>query len=122
RMADVVKSPLLAATVALLLGSVALGLVTATGWLGRGNLGQVVRVPWWVWVAGAMSLFTVVSILALPKVGAEVVVAGTMFGQLTAGALLDHFGWLGVPQVPMNAWRIAGAVVLLAGVWLMQHK
>jgi transporter family-2 protein len=122
RMADVVKSPVLAATFALLVGSVALGLVTATGWLGRGHIGQVIHVPWWVWAAGAMSLFTVVSILALPKVGAEVVVAGTMFGQLTAGALLDHFGWLGVPQVPMNAWRIAGAVVLLAGVLLMQHK
>jgi transporter family-2 protein len=122
RMEQIVKSPVLAATLALLVGTIALGIVTSTGLMGRGRISEIVHVPWWVWVTGAMSLFTVVSILALPKVGAAVVVAATMFGQLTAGALLDHFGWLGVPQIPMNGWRIAGAVVLLGGMLLMQHK
>lgn len=78
--------------------------------------------PWWVWVAMALSLFTVVSIIALPRNGAAAVIAATIFGQLVAAAVLDHFGWLGVPQIRLNWWRVCGAVVLFTGAVMMQHK
>jgi len=32
--------------------------------------------------------------------------------------LLDHFGWLRAPVHAINAWRIAGAVLMIAGVSL----
>jgi transporter family-2 protein len=64
----------------------------------------------------------VISIIALPRVGAGAVIAATVFGELTAAALLDHFGWLGVPQIRMSWWRICGAVVLFVGVLMMQQK
>ncbi len=67
-------------------------------------------------------LFTVVSIIALPRVGAAAVIAATVFGQLAAAAALDHFGWLGVPQIRLNWWRISGAVLLLLGTVMMQRK
>jgi transporter family-2 protein len=35
--------------------------------------------------------------------------------------VLDHFGWVGFPVHPINAWRIAGAALLLAGVGLIQR-
>jgi len=63
-----------------------------------------------------------VSIIALPRVGAAAVIAATVFGQLIAAAVLDQFGWLGVPQVRLNWWRIGGAVLLLAGTLMMQRK
>jgi len=45
-----------------------------------------------------------------------------VLGQLVAALVLDHFGWLGVPRIPINAWRIAGAVGLFVSALLMQHK
>lgn len=122
RIEQAVRSPALAASIALFVGSVALGIVAATGWLGRGRIGAAAAAPWWVWLAAAFSIFTVVSIIALPRVGAATVIAATVFGQLTAAGVLDHFGWLGVPQVRFNWWRIGGAVLLLAGTVMMQRK
>ena len=122
RMEQAVRSPTLAATLAFFAGGLALAALTATGWLGRGELRGAADAPWWAWAAAAMSLFAVVSIVALPRVGAAGVIAATVFGQLTAAAAIDHFGWLNVPQVRLNWWRVSGAVLLFAGTLLMQRK
>jgi bacterial/archaeal transporter family-2 protein len=122
RMQQAVGSPVLAATVAFFVGGVALAAVSLTGWLGRGRLAGAADAPWWTWPIMATALFTIVSIIALPRVGAAAVIAATVFGQLTAAAVLDHFGWLGVPQIRINWWRISGAVVLLVGTVMMQRK
>jgi transporter family-2 protein len=122
RMEQAVRSPVLAAAIALFVGSIALGAIAATGWLGRGRISGAASAPWWVWLAAACSIFTVVSIIALPRVGAATVIAATVFGQLTAAAVLDQFGWLGVPQLRLNWWRIGGAVLLLGGTLMMQRK
>ena len=122
RIEQAVRSPVLAAAIALFVGSMTLGAIAGTGWLGRGRISGAVSAPWWVWPAAALSLFTVVSIVALPRVGAAAVIAATVFGQLTAAALLDQFGWLGIPQVRLNWWRIGGAALLLAGTLMMQRK
>lgn len=117
-----VGSPILAATIAMFVGSISLGLIATTGWLGRGHIRNAASAPWWVWIASAASIFVVVSIIALPRVGAAAVIAATVFGQLTAAAMLDHFGWLGVPQIRLNCWRIGGAILLLVGTLMLQQK
>jgi bacterial/archaeal transporter family-2 protein len=122
RMEQAVGSPVLAATLAMFVGGLALAAVTATGLLGRGQLAGAADAPGWTWLAMALAIFVVVSIIALPRAGAAAVIAATVFGQLAAAALLDHFGWLGVPQIRLNVWRIAGAILLLAGMLMMQRK
>ena len=122
RMEQAVRSPVLAAAIALLVGGIVLALLSTTGWFGRGKISGAASAPWWVWLAASFSIFTVVSIIALPRVGAAAVIAATVVGQLVAAAVLDQFGWLGVPQVRLNWWRIGGAVLLLAGTLMMQRK
>jgi transporter family-2 protein len=39
-----------------------------------------------------------------------------------AAVVMDHYGWLGVKQIPVNAWRIAGMLLLMAGAALMQRQ
>jgi len=120
RIEQSVRSPALAATLAFFAGGVALAAFTATGLLGRGELRSVNQVPWWSWAAAAMSIFIVVSIIALPRIGAAAVIAATVFGQLTAAVLIDHFGWLNVPQVRLNWGRLLGVILLFAGPLLIQ--
>ncbi len=62
------------------------------------------------------------ALIAIPKSGAALVITATVLGQLIAALILDHFGWLGVPRIPINPWRIAGAVGLFVSALLMQHK
>ena len=45
-----------------------------------------------------------------------------MLGQLGAALALDTFGWLGLPRLPLSPTRILGALLLLAGVLLIQWK
>ena len=39
-------------------------------------------------------------------------------GQMAAALALDHYGLLGFPVRPLDAWRIAGVVLVIAGVFL----
>jgi transporter family-2 protein len=118
-----VQSPILGALISFLVGSAALGLVYAAGWFGRGRLTEVGTLPWWAWAGGLCgALYVAVSTVAVPRIGTALVIACAVLGQLVAALALDSFGWLGVPKVPLNGWRVLGAVFLLAGVVLMQRK
>jgi transporter family-2 protein len=117
------RSPALATGIAFAIGSIAMLLLSASGVLGRGSLGGLQTTPWWGWLGGILSAAVVIlCVIALPRAGEEAVVGATILGQLVAAALIDHFGWLGVKRVPLNAWRIGGAVAVFAGVLLMQRK
>ena len=123
RLGKTIGSPLSGALISFLVGLVPLVLAVALGIGGRGRLSEAAGQPWWVWIGGLFGAFYVtLAILGVPRVGTAVVVACAVFGQLLAALVLDSQGWFGVPRTPINAWRIAGAVLLLAGVLLMQHK
>ena len=124
QLRSAVKSPLLGALISFLIGALALGLMAAVGILGRGKLSGLSETPWWVWAGGGvLGAFAVtMGLIGIPKVSAGIVIAAAVFGQLLSAVIIDHFGWLGVPRVPLNPWRIAGAIGLFVSALLMQKK
>ena len=54
------------------------------------------------------------------KLGATVLIACIIAGQLICSLPLDQFGLIGFAQHPLNAGRIAGVILLFAGVVLIQ--
>jgi transporter family-2 protein len=56
----------------------------------------------------------------IPRFGAGNFIAFILVAQLITSAVLDHYGLLGVPQSPLEWPRIAGLVLLVAGIALMQ--
>ena len=40
-------------------------------------------------------------------------------GQLAMALVVDHFGWMGLPEHPITVTRLAGVALLGAGVWLI---
>ncbi|MNL89724.1 hypothetical protein D3C87_2202270 [compost metagenome] len=42
-------------------------------------------------------------------------------GQLGMALALDHFGWAGFREAPISAGKIAGLVLILAGVFLIRR-
>lgn len=78
-----------------------------------GNLSHVGGGPWWAYLGGAIgAFFVVVGLLAVPRVGVTVTFVAVIAGQLVAGTLIDRFGWLGVPALPLT-WERVTAVVLV---------
>ncbi len=79
--------------------------------------------PWWMYGGGILGTFIVaVSMVVLPKLGASWALLLIVLGQLLIGLLADHFGWLGLVQVPINKERILGTILVLVGCWLFNRS
>ena len=124
QLRSAIKSPLLGALLSFLVGAVVLGVLSAFGVLGHGKLSGLTKIHWWVWMGGGLlgAFAVTIGLIGIPKVSAGVVIAATVFGQLLMAVTVDHFGWFGVPRVPLNPWRVAGALGLFACVLMMQKK
>lgn len=77
--------------------------------------------PWGFVFTGllAMPYLLAASFLA-PRIGVGLFLAALITGQLGGGVLLDHLGAFGAATRPVDAVRILGVVVLLAGVMLVR--
>lgn len=85
------------------------------------DVGKIVDGPWWLWSGGVMGAGIVAASLYLvSKLGGGVLFALIVTGQMAAAMVLDHYGMLGLPVHHVNAQRILGVVLLLAGVALIR--
>jgi bacterial/archaeal transporter family-2 protein len=79
------------------------------------------RTSWMSWTGGIFgAIYIAVSILLLPRLGATIVVALIVLGQMVGAMLFDHFALLGVPENPITPTRMAGAALLIGGVVLIR--
>ncbi|MFO0752287.1 MAG: DMT family transporter [Thermodesulfovibrionales bacterium] len=90
---------------------------------GRGSLRGIGEAAWWELTGGLLGAFFVsMSIVAVPRLGTAAVMAAVIAGQLTTGLLIDHYGLFGFRTFPLDARRLIGAVLLLAGALLIFRK
>jgi transporter family-2 protein len=61
-------------------------------------------------------------VIAAPRIGAANALGFIVAGQFVAAVIIDHFGLLGMPVHSISWWRIAGIVILICGVYLIQKK
>jgi transporter family-2 protein len=84
------------------------------------SLAFISKAPLWMWAGGAFGVcFISLALMLLPKLGASGFIALALAGQVIA-SLLDHFGWFGLVEREMTVPRVSGAVLLMAGVVLIQ--
>ncbi|HTG00090.1 MAG TPA: DMT family transporter [Nitrospirota bacterium] len=89
-------------------------------WPAFSSLGQA---PWWAWTGGLLgAVFVFLAIVLADALGAAVMVGFIITGQMITSLILDHYGLVGYARQPINAPRIIGAVLLLAGVFLIRYK
>ena len=123
RLRGGVESPVLSALISFLVGAAVLAVLSAFGVLGRGRLTGLGTLPWWAWTGGLLGVFYVtLAVVGVRAVGAATVIVCAVLGQVVMGLLLDATGWLGVPKAPLSLHRIAGGLLVLAGVLLVQWK
>jgi transporter family-2 protein len=88
--------------------------------LGRGSgILSVVHQPPWMWLIGALGATIVLAItFAPPLIGTFATVALLIAGQLIAGALIDAYGLLGSPRLPVTVTRASGLILVAVGAAL----
>jgi len=112
--------PLWATLASLLVGIVVLLPVMLALRLPLPSLAFISKAPLWMWAGGAFGVcFISLALMLLPKLGASGFIALALAGQVIA-SLLDHFGWFGLVEREMTVPRVSGAVLLMAGVVLIQ--
>lgn len=89
----------------------------------RGSLSMLAQAggaPWWAWGAGALgAIYIATSIVIGPVIGGATFLALIVAGQMIAALALDHYGLLGFPVRAVDAWRVAGTLLVIAGVFLL---
>ena len=121
QLAHWLGSPIRAAFVSFLVGTLALFLISLFVRKPLPSLARLGHVPWWVWIGGLLGAFYVAgSIVTAPKLGAVTLAAAIIFGQTVASALVDQFGWVGFREHHATPGRLAGIALVATGVVLVR--
>ena len=84
--------------------------------------GQVKVAPWYLFAGGLLGAVFVSSVIFfIPKIGVTTVLAASIAGQLIAASIIDHFGFFGLAVHSISAGRIAGILLLIGGIFLIQR-
>lgn len=122
QLRGVVGGPVAAAAVSFLIGTVFLVIAALAVTRSVPALGEITGSPWWVWTGGLLGAFFVfASVILTPRLGAATTVGLFLTGQVTASIFLDHFGLLRLPVHEATLPRILGALLIVAGVLLVQR-
>ena len=118
-----IYSPVLAALISFLVGSICLIFSAAVLKTPFPTLVDVISLPSWLWTGGLIGALVVLgSIIAGPKIGALSLVSLLLAGQLFASIIIDHYGWLGFSIHKMDFQRLLGVILLVGGFLLIRKS
>ena len=122
RLRVVLASPVGSAFVSFAIGTVVLfaALVVAGD---AGRLGELGGGPWWAYLGGACgAVFVFATLVAAPRVGVTATFVSVIVGQVVLSALIDRFGWFGLPSIALTPERIAAIGLLAVSLVLLLRK
>jgi transporter family-2 protein len=121
KLAGAVENPITAAFISFAVGTVALFFYMLLTGVPLSSLTASKDAPLVAWIGGFLGAFFVsVMAMVVPKIGVALAFSLAIGGQMLVTLLIDHFGWLGVPEKPINLWRVLGAVFITIGVVLIR--
>ena len=122
KMAMVVESPILSAFISFFVGTVALFVYVLISGAPIANLASVREAPAVAWAGGFLGAFFVTAAVTLvPRLGVAMTFSLIIAGQMIVTLVIDHFGLLGVPVKEVSLARVAGIVLIAAGVVLIRR-
>lgn len=88
--------------------------------LAGGRLSEWRSVPPAALASGALGVALVASVsYTIPRIGLAATIAVIICAQLAIGAVLDHYGVLGIEPRAFDGLRALGIAVLFLGTWLV---
>ena len=121
RLAGALNSPINAALVSFLVGTVALVMVAGV-LQARPDIAAARALPWHSWIGGLYgAVFVTAAAFATPRLGVAATIVLMVAGQMALSLVLDHFGFMGVPKQPIDWGRLAGVGLIVCGVLLIRR-
>lgn len=122
KLSDSVGNPILAAFISFSVGTIALFIYMLLTGVPLSDLASVRSAPPVALMGGFLGAFFV-SVMAtiIPRIPVALAFSLAIAGQMFVTLLVDHFGWLGAAEKPINLWRVLGAVLITVGVVLIRR-
>lgn len=121
KLADTVESPISAAFVSFVVGTVGLFVYTLLAGAPLATLANLGDAPPIAWLGGLLGAFFVTStVILVPRLGMAMTFSLIVAGQMLITLVLDHFGFLGVPVKEVSLARIGGILLITLGVVLIR--
>ena len=84
---------------------------------------KVAAQPLWIWSGGLCgTVIILMNTICLPHLGSANTVVLVSTGQIITGLVIDQFGLFGSPTVRMDLIRTVGALLVIAGVFLVSRE
>ena len=115
------KNAVLAAAISFTVGAIGLGVVVLVIGIPFPTLTE--NILWWHWTGGILGAYFVFTLVYLShRVGASMVIALVLAGQVLAAVVLDHFGWAGYPERTVTGLRLIGITCMASGALLIKRS
>ncbi|MBM3928780.1 MAG: DMT family transporter [Sphingomonadales bacterium] len=119
-LARTAESTLLAALISFGVGTVAIAIAWAA--TDRTSPAVLRDAPTWAWLGGIYgAIYVATAAYAVPRLGVATMLMIAIGGQLAAAVVIDHFGLFGLRPQPVSVSRIAGLMLVFAGVVLVRR-
>jgi transporter family-2 protein len=121
KMSVFVGSPILAAFLSFLVGTVALFVYALLSGEPISKLAAAKDAPAVAWIGGFLGAFFVASaVILVPRIGVAMTFSLIIAGQMIVTLIIDHFGLLGVPVKEVSLARLGGILLITGGVVLIR--
>lgn len=121
RMATSLSSPILAALVSFVVGTVSLLIYVIASGEKIADVSLARNAPVFAWLGGLLGAFFVAStIILLPRLGVVLTISLVIAGQMIMSLIIDHFGLLGTPVKEINLARVSGVILIGVGAVIIR--
>ncbi|MEM9328921.1 MAG: DMT family transporter [Bacteroidota bacterium] len=88
------------------------------------SMSHLSTIPWYAWGVGGVlgTAYIFILIYTAPRLGMATVVGLVVLGQMLMAMLMDHFGWMGLSIHAFNWKRMAGALLMIAGLLIIRKN
>jgi transporter family-2 protein len=123
RLSRAINSPIAAAFISFITGSILLGLYLMAMRQNPFDFTGSTGAPWWIWTGGLLGAFFVSIATALvPRLGATLSFSLIIAGQLLISVIIDKYGLFGIAASDITIKKIAGISLIIAGVLLIKSS
>lgn len=121
KLGEAAKNPVLGALLSFIIGTLGLLTYCLINRADFANVKSAAQIPWYYWTGGLMGAFFVYTLIIVPpRLGIALTLGITVAAQMIFGMVLDHYGLLGFPQDSITLTKVAGALLIIGGVFLLR--
>lgn len=85
----------------------------------RQSFAVLKNADWWAFLGGLLGVIVVMgSTFLIPKLGITITSSIIIVSQLCFAMIADHYGFLGIKQIPMDMARLGAVGLMVTGIYL----